>query len=225
MSLSKLRKIHIIIIGSLVCAIAIAAMFFLLIKPKQEAYKAADERYQKAVVLGNEQSENKAIEERSTAIAKANQLQQLLQVQMNRRMPDLSFARRDLGMLALWREQIKTLGPLLESFAHDPSVTSVNARFNIPSPPLNPNDQIFDRDVLEYPLGSVQVAASSFKGILNNIRRWNNCRRLVMVGPPVLQGNSPQLMAAYNLTCYIFPVTKGGPAIPMAGQSGPGGQP
>ena len=52
---------------------------------------------------------------------------------------------------------------------------------------------------------------------MDNIRRWNNCNRLVMVSkPPTLSGTSPDLEAAYELTCYIFPVAKGGPKIPLA---------
>jgi len=128
-------------------------------------------------------------------------------------------------MLALWKEQIKTLGPLLESFARDKSVNVVGARFSIPAPPVNPNDPIFDQDVLVFPLGNVQ-AVGNFKDLMNNIRRWNNCRRLVMVGPPAMLGNSPRLVIAYPVTCYIFPAVKGGPAIPMAGsgQQGQAGQ-
>lgn len=216
MKLSKLKKLHVIIIGSVLCIGAGAAIFFLLIKPQNEAFAAAKARYDTAVVLGNQMAEDKAIKDRNDAIVKVNQAQQSLQVQMDRRMPDLSFERRDLGMLALWDEQIKTLGPLLDGFAQDKSVVSVSASFTIPPPPINPNHQIFDQDVLVFPLGTVQ-ATGDFKSLMNNIRRWNNCRRLVMVGPPALVGNSPRLTAAYGLTCYIFPAAKGGAPIPMAG--------
>ncbi len=195
---------------------AAAALFFLLIKPQQEAYKAAEDRYNAAKDLGNEHAERRANEDLAKAIAELNLARQSLDYQMKRRMPDLSFARRDLGMLALWNEQIKTLGPLLESFARDKSVNVVSAKFTIPPPPVNPNDSIFDKEMLQFDLGSVQ-AIGNFKDLMNNIRRWNNCSRLVMVGPPVLQGTSPRLAVAYSVTCYIFPAEKGGPPIPMAG--------
>jgi hypothetical protein len=202
-----------------VCVIAAAALFYFLIKPQQEAYKLAQARYDNASVLGNQPAEDKAIRERNDAIVKVNLAQQAMQSQMERRMPDLSFERRDTGMLELWKEQIKTLGPLLESFAHDKNMNVVNAGFGIQAPPVNPNDPIFSQDVLVFPLGNVQVLGSDFKSVMNNIRRWNNCRRLVMVGPPTVGGNSPRLGASYPLTCYIFPATKGGPNIPLA----PGG--
>jgi len=223
MSLSKLKRIHVVIIGSVLCVIAATAIFFLLIKPKQEAYKAAEARYNAAKDLGNQAAEDKAIRDLNQAILEANVVKQAFDAQMKRRMPDLSFARRDIGMLALWNEQIKTLGPLLESFARDQRVSILSANFSLPPPPVNPNDPVFDQDVLVFPVGSVQ-AMGNFKDLMNNIRRWNNCRRLVMVGPPQLQGESPRLVVSYTVTCYIFPAAKGGPQIPIAGaaQAQPG---
>ena len=216
MSLSKLRKIHIIIIGSFLIVAIGVAMFFLLIKPQREAFDAAKARYDKAVVLGNQMAEDKAIRDLNDAILTVSNVQQALNAQMKRRMPDLSFVRRDIGMIALWNEQIKTLGPLLESFARDKSVRVTQANFTIPAPPSNPNSDVLDKDVLVFPLGTVQ-AQGDFKSLMNNIRRWNNCRRLVMVSSPTLQGSSPDLTVTYTLTCYIFPVAKGGEQIPMAG--------
>lgn len=216
MSLSKLKKIHVIIIGSVLCVIAGVAVFFLQIKPQREAFAAAEARYNAAVVKGNESSKQQAIKQRNDAIMAFQVAQGQLDGQMKRRMPDLNFARRDIGMLALWKEQIKTLGPLLESFAHDKNVRVQQAAFQIQAPPSNPNDPVFDQDVLVFPLGTVSVSGD-FKHLMENVRRWNNCRRLVMVGPPTLGGVSPQLTESYSLTCYIFPVAKGGDKIQMAG--------
>lgn len=216
MSLSKLKKIHVIIIGSVLCILAGVAMFFLQVKPQNEAFKAAKARYDKSVVKGNDGSKQQAERERNNAIVEFQVAQSELDVQMKKRMPNLNFARRDFGMLALWKEQIKTLGPLLESFAHDKNVRVLQAGFQIPAPPANPNDAIFDQDVLEFKLGQITVSGD-FKHVMQNVGRWNDCQRLVMVGPPVLAGTSPQLTASYSVTCYIFPVAKGGSKIQMAG--------
>ena len=224
MSLAKLKKLHVIIIGCALCVIAAAALFFLLIKPQQEAYKKAEARYDTAKVLGNQAAEDKAVRDLNDAIVKAGIAQRTLDAQMKRRMPDLSFARRDTGMLALWNEQIKTLGPLLESFARDKAVKVMSAGFSIPPPPTNPNADVFDRDVLIFPLGNV-AAMGDFKDLMNNIRRWNNCRRLVMVGPAALGGTSPRLVVNYSVTCFIFPAAKGGPKIPLAGGQQASAQP
>ncbi len=224
MSLSKLKKIHVIIIGSVLCVIAGVAVFFLQIKPQREAYAAAETRVKAASVKGNEGSKKQAIDQRNNAIMAFQIAQGQLDIQMKKRMPDLNFARRDIGMLALWKEQIKTLGPLLEGFAHDKNVRVQQAAFQIQPPPANPNDPVFDQDVLVFPLGNVSVSGD-FKHLMDNVRRWNNCRRLVVVGPPTLSGISPQLTASYSLTCYIFPVAKGGATIQMAGGGAAAGTP
>ncbi len=218
MSLSKLKRIHVIIIGSVLCVLAGVAVFFLQIKPRNEEYAAAKARYDKAVVKGNEAAKTKAIEERQNAMLDFQIAQAQLDAQMKLRMPNLNFSRRDIGMLALWKEQIKTLGPLLESFARDKTVDVRGANFQIPPPPANPNDPIFEQDVLEFKLGSVTVSGD-FKKLMDNVRRWNNCQRLVMVGPPAIGGVSPELTQTYSLTCYIFPAVKADASnkIQMAG--------
>ena len=198
------------------CVIAGVAMFFLLVKPQINAYNAAKARYDKSSVKGNDASVQQAMRERDNAIVSLNVAQAVLDVQMRQRMPNLNFTRRDIGMLALWKEQIKTLGPMLEHFARDEHVNVLQAGFKIQAPPANPNDAIFDQDVLVFPLGTVTVMGD-FKRVMNNIRRWNNCQRLVMVSSPKLVGISPQLTVTYDVTCYIFPVAKGGAKIDMAG--------
>ncbi|MCE5315706.1 MAG: hypothetical protein ABFD49_07915 [Armatimonadota bacterium] len=218
MSLAKLKQIHVIIIGAFLCIAAVVGVIMLLVKPKQEALAAAQARVDRCT-LANTSAENKAVQDLNNAIMEVGRVQQSLDAEMKRRMPDLSFARRDLGMLQLWHEQIDTLGPLLESFAKDKSVRVLNASFSIPAPPANPNDAVFDQDVLVFPLGNVTVQGN-FKALMANIRRWNNCSRLVMVNQPVLMGTSPNLTATYSLTCYIFPVAKGGEKIQMAGAGG-----
>lgn len=223
MSFSKLKKIHVIIIGSVLCVIAGVAVFFLQVKPQMDAFKVAKERYDKAVVKGNEGSKQQAKQALAKIIMEYTVAQTQLDVQMRKRMPDLNFSRRDIGMLALWKEQIKTLGPLLEDFARDKNVRVMQAGFQIQAPPANPNDAVFDQDVLVFPLGSVAVSGG-FKPLMDNVRRWNNCRRLVMVGPPTLVGVSPQLTAVYTVTCYVFPAAKGGSKIVMAGNAAAGAQ-
>lgn len=218
MSLSKLKRIHVIIIGSVLCVLAGVAMFFLQIKPQKDAFNVAEARYTKAVVKGNLSAKEAAIRQRENAMLDLQMAQAQLDIQMKLRMPNLNFARRDIGMLSLWKEQIKTLGPLLENFAKDKNVTVQGANFQIPAPPANPNDTLFEQDVLEFKLGDITVSGD-FKHLMDNIRRWNNCRRLVVVGPPSLGGVSPELTQKYSLTCYIFPAVKADASskIQMAG--------
>jgi flagellar basal body-associated protein FliL len=102
MSFSKLKRIHVIIIGVVVLVIAGAGVFFLQVKPQMDAYKEAKAKYEKESVKGNETAKADAIRQRELATLAFNQAQALLDVQMKRRMPYLNFSRRDIGMLALW---------------------------------------------------------------------------------------------------------------------------
>lgn len=224
MSFAKLRRIHVIIIGSVLCVGAAVAMFFLMIKPQQEAFEAAKQRRDTASQVGNPQSQAQAEADLARAYIEQARVQQALDDQMARRMPRLNFSNRETGMYALWKEQIERLGPMLESFARDRNVNVLSARFQLPAPPVNPNDPVFSQDVLVFELGDVQVLGD-FRSLMNNIVRWNNCNRLIMVGPPTLAGTSPQLLASYKVTCYVYPLAKAeGSPIQIAGgaQAGAG---
>jgi hypothetical protein len=203
------------------CLIAAVALSFLLIKPQQVRYKAALTKYKAAEPLGNEQARAAALRDRDRAYEDLAAAQQSLDVQMEKRMPHLNFSNRETGMIALWKEQIVNMGPYLESFAvGDKKVEVFAPSFTLPAPPANPNDPVFGQDVIVFELGNIQVEGK-FKSIMDNIRRWNNCGRLVKVGPVTLQGESPRLLATYSLTCYVYPAAtaKDVPAIAIAGQS------
>lgn len=234
MSFSKLKKLHIIIIGAFLCVLAGGLMGFFLIKPEFEKYQAAYDRLagivSKVGVPGVEVSAevdyasafqpamDKALDNMARANSEKNEATALLRAKMDYLMPPLDFSDRKYGMIAFWKEQILTLGPMMERFARDKNVDVVSANFQLPAPPVNPNDPLFEKEVLEFPLGTVAVQGN-FKNIMENMRRWNTCNRLVLLSPPTLQGTSPQLQAAYNVTLYIYPmaVAKAGDTVPMAG--------
>ena len=94
MSFSKLKRIHVIIIGCALCVIAGVAVFFLQVKPQKDAFAAAKARYDTASVKGNEMSKVQAIKQRDDAIKAMHLAQAQLDVQMRLRMPDLTQDRR-----------------------------------------------------------------------------------------------------------------------------------
>lgn len=229
MKLSKLRKIHIIIIGSVLCVGAAAAIFFLMIKPLNEEYAKTYASFQQLDEAGSEMNRQNAERDLSKAMSDLSISQQKMDVYMKRFMPNLNFTDRANGMINLWNEQIYDLGPRIEHFAKDKSVKVLGGSFSVPAPPVNPNDPLFAQEWLKYDLGTYTVMGD-FKSVMNNIRRWNTCSRLIVVSPPTLAGSSPNLVASYTLTCYVAPAALGGATIPMAGGgaaagSTPGGAP
>lgn len=224
MSFSKLKQLHVIIIGSFLCVAAAVAMFFFAVKPQQVALTVAQKRCDDARPVGNDAGNNASIRQAEQALnaafANAALVQENYQRQMRLRMPDLDFQDRELGMLQWWREASQGLTPLISAFAKDPGLATVQTGFQPPQMVWNPNDPLFDQDVIVVPLGQVS-GMGNFKGLMNNIRRWNNCKRLVMIdGAPSLTGSSPNLVVTYAVKCIIFPVAKGGKTIDMAGAPG-----
>jgi hypothetical protein len=221
MKLSNLRRIHVIIIGAVVCVLIGVGMFFLLIKPAKADLNALHQRYSAAEPEALEEDQvRRALDE---AIRANSEAQARLDSYMEAKMPSINLSNRAEGMVQLWHEQCETLGPLLERFISRTGVTMVSQRIPVPAPPVNPNDPSLQNEAIVLSLGTIQVQGS-FKQVLEHIRKWNNCNRLVMVGAPTLTGQSPTLQASYNITVFIFPREKAGPLIEMAGgaQGAPG---
>ena len=221
MKLSKLKRVHVIIIGAVVCVLIGVGMFFLLIKPCNESLAQLQQRYDAAYPEAME--EPKARRDLDEAIRKVSEMQKKLDTYMVAKMPEVDFSDRTKGMVELWHEQCETLGPLLESYAKRTGVKVLNDRIPVPAPPVNPNDPSMLAGVIVLPLGSIQVQGS-FNQVMKHIRDWNNCGRLVMIDLPTLSGQSPTLQAAYNLSVIIFPRGQVGPVVDMAG-AGTGGAP
>lgn len=222
MDLSKIKQLHIWIIGTVLIIIAEVLILFMMYKPQGLKYDAAKAKYDGAIDLGN--PEALAAADKSLADAKKSVQVALndLDGVMKRRMPVLDFTKRDVGMIAMWYEQITKMGPILESFANDPNVRVSPVSFSLPAPPSSPNDSLFDSNVLTFPLGNI-TAQGDFKSLMNHVRRWSNCKRLVLVDGVSLNGNSPNLSVSYSIQCFVYPTALGGKTDPMWGASTGGG--
>jgi len=189
-------------------------MFFLLIKPAKLEFAKQKARYDAA--YPDSLQEPQARRDLDNAIREVNETQEKLESYMAAKMPLVDFTDRATGMIQLWHEQCETLGPLLESYARRTGVRVLTPHIPVPAPPVNPNDPTLQATTIVLPLGTVQVQGS-FRELLDHIRKWNNCNRLVMTSPPKLTGESPYLNAEYTLTAFIFPRGQPGPPVAMAG--------
>jgi hypothetical protein len=221
MKLSKLKRVHVIVIGTVVCALIGAGVFFLLIKPAKEELTKLNQRYDAAYPESMQMPQ--AQQALDAAIRTVNDTQEKLDGYMSAKMPVVDFTDRTTGMIQLWHEQCETMGPLLEKYASRTGVKVLNTKIPVPAPPVNPNDASFAATTIVLPLGTIQVEGS-FKQVLDHIRKWNNCNRLVMIDAPKISGMSPSLHAEYNLTAFIYPMGQAGPMVQMAG-GGPGAAP
>ncbi|MDO8684273.1 MAG: hypothetical protein Q7N50_12415 [Armatimonadota bacterium] len=212
--MNKIKRLHVIIIGSVACAIVGVGMFFLLIKPINQEIKTVDDQLQASQAVGVRlDSANRGL---ADAISQVSMAQSKLARYEATKMPNLSFAQRDTGMIDLWREQSEVLGPILQRWGYRGGV-SLASSIAVPPAPTNPN--AIDTSLIRIPIGHIEVVGD-FRSILSHIRAWNTCPRLVQIDKPSLSGADSNLKASYDVTVYIFPKGAAGPAITMAGGEG-----
>jgi hypothetical protein len=214
MNLSKIRRQHVIILGSVVSVIFAVGLFYLLIKPVNEQMKVVSDQLQASEAVASKLgSDRRALDD---ALKQVAGVESKLTGYENAKMPNLSFSQRDKGMIDLWNEQIDVLGPLLTQWASRGRVM-LTSELKVPAPPTNPNE--ISTDLITIPIGKMAVVGD-FKSIMDHIRGWNVCPRLVRIDKPSLAGMSPMLAASYDMTVYIFPRGTAGPQIQIAGSPG-----
>lgn len=209
----KLKTIHVIIIGSLACVVIVAGLYFLVIKKSCEQITVLKADLQKNEQIWNQ----KASVEAKLETAKQNYriAQAKYEKYAKDKMPSISFAKREEGMIALWKEQTEILGPLLQSWPNKTGVI-LKSGVSVASPPINPNAAVISNSPIILKIGDFEVTGD-FSDILNHIRSWNKFKRLVMIGPLSLTGPSPGMTGRYSVTVYIFPRGETGAAVAMAG--------
>lgn len=212
----KLKAIHVIIIGVVACVLVGVGTFFLVIKKKNESIKALDGRLQAA--QAQEAKRGEAQRRLEAAIQTNKTLEIKLERYMRAKMPPISFEDRALGMIALWKEQVETLGPMLRDWPRKSGVI-LTSGVTVPAPTADPNS--IDTSIIKVSIGSFTVRGD-FRTLLTHIRSWNQFGRLVQIDVKNLEGVSPFMTLNYEVTVYIFPRGGTGQPIPMASKGTPG---
>lgn len=215
--MSKLRKIHVVIIGCAACALVIAGLFFLVIKPTNEDIAKVEADLQKATEIANRLS----ADQRKLAQVKEDYNKQLTGYSqfMRAKMPAITFADRPQGMIALWKEQAEVLGPMLESWPEKTGVQLLSS-VKVPAAPTDPN--AINTTLVQLDIGAFQVQGD-FYTILRHVRRWKDFNRLVLLSPISISGQSPNMTAQYNVTVFLVPSGEVGPTFQMASVAGASG--
>jgi len=219
-SFSKLRRIHVVIIGCAVIVVVGVGMYFLLITKAQKRLTDETNRYNQYAQTGTIEYVNAQKADFEHALQEVAAQEAKLNAYFNAKMPYLDFRDRKQGMIALWQEQSLNLGPLIINWIANSGVRFESANsIRIPAPPANPNELSSDPLApITIPLGRIRVTGS-FNQILAHLAKWNSCKRLVMIDNPSLSGTSPNLTCEYDATVYIFPRYPAGPVVEMAGAS------
>lgn len=213
MSKSKLKTLHVVIIGCLACALVAGGLYFFVIKKANERIAGLEAQLQQ---LTAEAEKKSSVEAQLVAAREENRIVSAkYERYLREKMPPISFQDRAQGMIALWKEQAEVLGPMVQSW---PNKTGVrfSSGVKIPAAPVNPNS--VNTSIISIPIGNFNVTGD-FHSILNHIRSWNKFNRLVQIDLGKLSGASPNMTAEYRVTVHIFPRGEAGQPVTMAGGS------
>ncbi|GBC91894.1 hypothetical protein HRbin15_00354 [bacterium HR15] len=215
--LTLFAKVSIGLVSTIVVA---AAIYLLGIRPTAQNI-AYHETYneslrQKAALIPQAQALVQAAER------KVKEAEATLAVIQRKRMPKstINLANR-LQAWVQWHEMVREIGKKLEAWPVKTGVVPLYA-VQLPGPPTDPNQ--IPELVLVFPIGQVQVRASSFNALLNHVRKWNEVPNLLVLADGLaIQGTSPNLIGTYTLTVFVYPLGPAGPAVPSGSGGGAGG--
>jgi hypothetical protein len=219
MKLSMFAKVSIGLVSTIVVA---AAIYLLGIRPAS-ADITEHERYigELDQKIAQQLQAEALVREAAQRVKEAQTKLARIEV---RKMPKSTIDLRNrLNAWVQYHDMIREIGKKLEAW---PMKTGVQRLYNVtlPAPPTDPN--ALPEKLMVFPIGSVQVRASSFQALLRHVERWNDIPNLlVMVDGLAIQGTSPRLFGSYSMTVYVYPKTRdgqAGPPVPTAG-GGTGG--
>jgi len=213
--LTLFAKVSIGLVSTIVVA---AAIYLLGIRPTAQniAYHETynEQLRQKAAMVPQAQALVRDAER------KVKEAEAELAVIQRTRMPKstINLANR-LQAWVQYHEMVREIGKKLEAW---PAKTGVQRLYTVqlPGPPTDPNQ--IPELALVFPIGQVQVRASSFEALLNHVRKWNDIPNLlVLVDGLAIQGTSPNLIGTYTMVVFVYPLGPAGAAVPSG--SGAGG--
>lgn len=229
MNLNRMSPWVVAGIGAALSLLAIAGIFFLMIKPTLDQTAAQQAIYDQNYPDSTLSAQNTAKKQLAAAKLQVRQIQFQYAVKAAAKMPRYDVSNRTLALQQLTYELTRYLGPDIQHQLRATPGARSDTQVVLPAPPVSPNDITAAPVVI--PLGTITVTGD-FRHILQHYYNWQYFNRLVLVDGLTLTGNSPYMTGSYTATLYIFPQndTKLGPIIPEAGTgtgtgTTPGGYP
>jgi hypothetical protein len=226
MNASKyITPLTISIAGVFATALALALVYFLLIKKTQAVLSTQTGIYNQYVQYEGPQ-ELKSANDKVTQATVAKQLVQdkWTQIQTSRD-PVIDYS----NVMNAWSQYIAELNfhlaPSIEQWMPSTGIRPTQP-ITTPAPPADPN-AVISKNPIVIPLnaGSPIQVVGTFPQILHHVAAWNNFNRIVLIDKLTLAGISPWVTGSYTATVYEFPLngTTPGITVPSGGGGGGGG--
>ena len=245
--MSKLTALHINIIGAVVALILSVALYFVLIKPKNEQLVVTQADIESTKSAGGTEEAVKAAARdlQNTKLA-AKKTERDWAVNEKRYMPTLAFGKTqqplNLYQYAAYvdpsgehfglRDMPRLWGTWLEAWyaTQKPGVKFVSAddktSIGIPGYPVDPN-AISGLKAITFPESGktwkINVLCTSFEAAMAHLKRVNLIQNhgMPVVNNVSLSGHSPALSLIYDFGLYVIPHTDPPPVDPLIAPADP----
>jgi Tfp pilus assembly protein PilO len=203
---SKLTRLHVVIIFLVVYVIVGVGLFWFMIKPKKAELASAQAAYQQRKQVADmlpQRQQDLAAAQRAKAETELKH-SAYVRKYMPSNIRDLSPINQRRYLRAYWEEVVNGTGRVLTAFARSQPV-SVTSAFQVPAAPTDP--QQLPMDAIATPIKwqfQGVTCFGSYQNILKYLRAWVNCPRLVRIDSLRLEGESPYLTCVTDLTVFIF---------------------
>ncbi|MCS6776460.1 MAG: hypothetical protein RMJ43_12260 [Chloroherpetonaceae bacterium] len=232
--MQRLTMLHINLIGVGTAIVLAIALYFALIKPKNEELEQTRASVEQTRSAGGTQQQvstkQRELEQTKQQVAKTKAEWAVNEVKYMPPPSVLDFGTQDDLLLTYQNKIIKLpayFGERLSAWydAQRPLISRLpGVEFPIDAFPTDPN-AISQLTSLKFPRDRWQVVVSAkyFDAAMEHLRRFNDMRGLGMpvINNVALQGNSPDLLVSYDLALYVIPREAPPPSDPrLTGRPG-----
>lgn len=201
--MKKMKRIYVVIIGSVLCIAAAALAFFLLYKPLTEELAKLEKDYTDKKVIADKIPDMEAQKKNSEAQLRDANIE-LASFSTRFRKLHFEKAAGDWDALFdLWREYREQLGPAFIKFV-GATGCRLTSPVSMPTPPVSPISPPASGFLTIPESGAMSVSVVGTLGHIKDLlRKLPGFPYLNSVGPVSIQGTSPRLTATFSITFYL----------------------
>lgn len=201
--MKKMKRIYVVIIGSVLCVAAAALAFFLLYKPLTQELAKLEKDYIDKKTIADKIPDMEVQKRKSQAQLRDANIELASYSKRFRKLHFEKAAGDWDALFDLWREYREQLGPAFIKFV-GATGCRLTSGVTMPTPPVSPISPPASGFLTIPESGAMSVSVVGTLGqiyaLLNKLPKFEY---LNSVGPVSVQGTSPRLTATFSITFYL----------------------